>query len=294
MDNGAEPDVVYTYTVSAVFTAGESNLSNSDEGSWASAPAIGGPDAFGYIWRNNQDAGGPEFEWVEISGSGSAVPWSGSMDDGSSAPLDLGFTFPFYDQFHTQVYVGTNGYLSFGQGYSSLGAQPIPTPSDGWSPDNFIAAIWDDLHPGMGGTVTYLADAANQRFIVEFSQVPPYGGGETFTFQFILDASGVITVNYLDINENDVAWAGAGIENSTGTIGLQYNYHGEGGPLADGIAVRYLPPSNCEPVECAGTQETEPNEGWNDGNASYDVMPWTARPWPRPAASRAASTRPSA
>ena len=267
--SGSQMDVTYSYTVRAQFSAGESDPSSADTGYWGSPPTFGGPDAFGYLWVNSLHPAGPEFDWVDISGLGQTAALG---DDDYAGPFDLGFAFPYYDQFPTEVYIGSNGYLSFGQGYSSLSPMPIPWPSDGWSPDNFIAAFWDDLYPGNGGTVYYYADMANQRFIVQFQDVPGYWQGGPFTFQFILDAGGIITVQYLDLDENDLAWAGAGIENSNGTIGLQYHLQGEGAALGDQVAVLYTPPSSCEPVACAGVLETEPNEGWGDNNASWNMI----------------------
>jgi hypothetical protein len=63
-----------------------------------------------------------------------------------------------------------------------------------------------------------------------------------------------------------------GVENSTGTIGLQYNYRGEGAAMADQLQINFLPPSDCGPVTCQGIAETEPNEGWNDNNASWNTI----------------------
>ncbi|MFA7331366.1 MAG: T9SS type A sorting domain-containing protein [Candidatus Delongbacteria bacterium] len=265
---GSEMDVTYTYTVTAEFTAGESAASNADTGYWGSPPSFGGPDAFGYMWINSENPSGPEFEWVDISGTGTPL---GLTDDSNTGPIAIGFDFPFYDQSWSELYVGSNGYVTFGAGFTSLSPQPFPTPSDGWSPDNLIAMFWDDLNPGAGGTVYTRSEP--ERFIVQFQAVPPYGGGGgSYTFQLILNAGGIIQVNYLDMNENDLAWAGAGIENSTGTIGLQYYYQGEGALMADNVALIYTPSPSCGPVECTGTPETEPNEGWNDGNASFDVI----------------------
>ena len=265
-DGGSEMDVVYDYTVTAVFDLGESDPSTADEGHWSGLPTWGGPDAFGYTWIQSLDPGGPDYEWVDISGTGETVALS---DDNSAGPFELGFSFPFYSNFYTDVYIGSNGFLSFGSGSGSLGNQVLPDPN---APNDLIAMFWDDINPGSGGTVYYESDPESGRFIVQFQGVPAFGGSVPMTWEAILDASGRILINHDDIDENDLSSATVGVENIDGTIGLSANANGAGCFLGDGIAFLFLPPSSCEPVDCAGEAETEPNEGWDDGNASYEII----------------------
>ena len=267
--NGAEADVVYSYTVTAAFDAGESDESNADDGYWGTPPTWGGPDAYGYTFVNSEHAGGPDYEFVDISSSGEPV---GLTDDSSAGPFDLGFEMPWYGSTRSQCWIGSNGLVSFSQGWSFIGPMPIPTPTDGWSPDDYVAAFSTDLNPANGGTVYYLSDPAEDRFIVQFDHVNHYWDGGVFTFQVVLHASGLIDIAYDEMTDGQSNSYGAGIENQDGTIGLQYHLNGEGGTLAGGTLVRYLPPSSCEAVDCDGEAESEPNQGWEDGNASYEVI----------------------
>lgn len=261
-DTGSESDVVYDYHVTAQFDAGESDDSNIDAGYWGSPPTWGGPDAFGYAWINSENPGGPEFDWFDISGLGNALTLS---DDSFDGPIDIGFEFVHYENFYNDLYVSSNGYITFGQGYSSLSNGPIPTPGNDWSPDDMIAMFWDDLNPNSGGTVYTYQDTDNQRMIVQFDAISAWGTGGPFSFQARLYSSGIIEIMYLEMDPNDIIGATIGIENSDGTIGLQYNYNGEGGLIADELAIVFTPPSSCEPVDCTGIDELEPNEGWADG-----------------------------
>lgn len=80
----------------------------------AAAPSAGGPDQFGYTYLDSNDPGGPAYGWKDISATGTLASGWTSYDDGYAGPFPLGFTFNYYGQDYTEVYIGSNGYLSFG------------------------------------------------------------------------------------------------------------------------------------------------------------------------------------
>ena len=266
---GSELDVIYDYHVAADYDAGESDPSNVDAGYWGSPPTWGGPDAFGYTFVSSEHPAGPAYEWVDISGIGQA--WDLQLDD-FEGPLELGFQFPFYGSFFDECYVCSNGYVSFGQGYTTYISEPLPQPGNGWAPDNIVAPFWDDFNLPTGGTVYTWADPENERFIAQWDGALGWMGGGPHTFQARLHSSGIVEVAYEDLDEADVSFASVGLENADGTIGLQVNFRGEGALLADQVQVTFVPPSDCGPVDCAGQAESEPNQGWEDGNASCEVI----------------------
>jgi len=187
------------------------------------AKGLGGPDAFGYSWIDSDEAGGPVFNWVDISSTGTALSLS---DDGASAALDLGFTFPYYDSNYTQVYVSSNGLVTFGSGTSERVNSNIP---NGNVPNAVIAVWWDDLDPVDQGQVLYRAEPG--RFIVSYVDVPNYQyptGTGSLTFQVILYSSGKVTLQYqtMDAGEDAEGLSGAtiGIENPAGDDGLEVTY----------------------------------------------------------------------
>ena len=67
----------------------------------------GGPDGFGYMWIDSDEAGGPAFVWNDIAATGTAV--TGLTDDSFAGPFNLGINFPFYANTYSQVFVGSNG-----------------------------------------------------------------------------------------------------------------------------------------------------------------------------------------
>jgi hypothetical protein len=231
---------VHSYHVAAQFSSRESNPSNTDTGFKGVRPTSGGPDASGYTWVNNLDVAGPAVDWVDISATGTALTLA---DDSYSAALPLGFNFPYYGAVKTDVFVGSNGFLSFGAGSTALTNQVLPSTS---TPNDVIAGFWDDMNPSLAGSaVYYLSDVANSRFIVQY-HVPAYGAISPYTFfdfQVILYTDGNIYVNLSNVDEADVSSATLGIENSAGTVGLSANADNTGGRLADGMTYFFAAPA---------------------------------------------------
>ncbi len=177
----------------------------------------GGPDAFGYQWRDSHEPDGPTFAWVDISSVGTPL---GLADDGD-AVVDLPWGFPFYGNTFSSVRVSSNGYLTFGTEGTDYTNDPIP---DGTDPNALIAPFWDDLNPSSGGEVYTYYDASSDRFIVEWYQVPHYGASAPYTFEAILYPNGRIVFQYLDL-QGDLTSATVGIENAAGDDGLQVVYN---------------------------------------------------------------------
>ena len=218
--------------------AGEYDLSVTfDACAAVDPPVAGGPDAFGYRWIGSGAPDGPDFHWFDITSYGTAVALGD--DDYTATPIPIGFPFPFYGVDRSEIIVGSNGMLGFASaGMNYLGNVELPNPS---APNALIAGFWDDLNPGAGGAIHTYSDYLG-RFIVQFTDVPAYGGAVPMTFQVILSPGGDILVQWLDLDEGDLASATVGIENDGGTDGLTANYDGTGATIGDGLAVRFLAP----------------------------------------------------
>ncbi|MBC8449336.1 MAG: DUF11 domain-containing protein, partial [Chloroflexi bacterium] len=197
---------------------------------WGDLPA----SAEGYTWRDSDLTGGPAFDWADISGRGTTVPLG---DDQWSGPFPVGFAFPFFEETFTEFYVSSNGWLSFSPPASSDTSNAwLPHPSE---PRNLVAMFWDDLNPGSGGQVRYLAES--QRLVVSFLEVPRYSSGGPYTFQAILTPDGVITLQYLTMLGTRLNEATVGIQNGDGRQGVTVAHNED--YVHDGLAVRLAPPA---------------------------------------------------
>lgn len=190
----------------------------ASDGSRNSLDNIGGPDAFGYTWKDSNEPDGPAFSWFEINGIGSNTGLS--MDD-QTVGLALPFTFNFYGVDYTSVTVSSNGNVHFGTANSYYYNQCLP---DANGPSAMIAPFWDDLHLPTSGTVYYYNDAANGRFVIEWYNVAHIGAsGDVYTFQVILNSNNTILVQYLSMGGGTygVSNATVGLQNADYSIALQ-------------------------------------------------------------------------
>src|SRR6185503_1312750 len=51
----------------------------------------GGPDVFGYTWRDSDDPNGPAFDWVDITGIGTPITFA-TGDDANTTAIPMGFS----------------------------------------------------------------------------------------------------------------------------------------------------------------------------------------------------------
>jgi hypothetical protein len=172
----------------------------------------GGPDVFGYTWRDSDDPTGPVFDWVDITGVGTQLPLTG--DDSNLTGVPVGFDFPFYGNTFNTVNVCTNGWLSFTNTTTDFSNDPLPNTG---APENMLAAFWDDLTVSTPRIYRY---SDGTRFILQYHQVPRLGSGGPYTFQVILYPSGRIVYQYLDMQGTRLNEATVGIQNAGKNDGL--------------------------------------------------------------------------
>jgi hypothetical protein len=197
---------------------------------WTDDPVIENADYGCSDTLHPEDPDVPTHEWTSIAGTGTFITHG---DDSLSGAIPIGFEFSFYDVLYSNVYVSSNGFLSFlgTAGAGCCSGQTIPT---GFEPNAFIALMWDDLYPPGGGGVYYetTGDPGSQRFIVEWSGVPRCcGTSNPVTGQIeLLEGTDEIFLRY--VTDGDAFnTSTVGIENETGTVGIQV-FNGTSSTLA--------------------------------------------------------------
>ena len=188
--------------------------------------ATGGPDTYGYIWKDSDEPDGPVYSWIDITGTGTLV--TGLADDNYVGPFTMATSLDYYWYEAKKVWIGSNGYLAF-NGVNIAAA--FPTIPQAGGANDYIAGMMADLTftgAGNPGACYYFDDASIT--VVSYIDVPfwsptaPNWTGSN-TFQIILDKNdSTITFQYEaqtgTTQSNNLT---IGIESITGDIGLQHS-----------------------------------------------------------------------
>jgi len=221
-----------------VWTSGLLGISGGGPGVLGS----GGPDLFGYRWKDSDEPGGPTYDWVDISGVGTQIMFNstGYCVDCTSGPFPIGFPFPFYGNSFNEVHVTTEGWISFTSDLHTYSNKPLPDAGAS-TPENLVAAFWDDLVLRNGTGSEPVPSAAyyyndGSRFIVQWDNFYRIADYDTdFTFQIILYPSGRIVYQYETMANGTLNSATIGIQNATKDDGLTVVYNDD--YVHDGLAI---------------------------------------------------------
>lgn len=98
-------------------------------------------------------------------------------DDQYSPAINVGFNFDFYGNTYSNCLISSNNYITFDTinsgGYSGwIIGGGVP----GTGTANSIMSPWQDIHPGLGGTIEYgtFGTAPNRIFVVRWYQIPMF------------------------------------------------------------------------------------------------------------------------
>lgn len=220
----------------------------------------GGPDAYGYTFKDSNEPTGPTFNWVDIENRPGTVQVTGLADDNSVGMFNIGWSFHYYWSDYDKVKLGSNGWLSFNNVGNIASCFPS-VPTAGGAGDNLITPFMSDLtfisnsssNPNVG-RMFYWSNGVDS-FIVQYKTVPWWRQGTpdwagSNTFQVILSGQdSSITFQYLDTDAPNLAAPTQcptameiGIENVTGNVGLNFST-GTNVPV-DNYAVKYYYPAN--------------------------------------------------
>jgi len=166
---------------------------------------------------------------VRAAATGSFV----TLGDDAAVLLPIGFEFPYFGQTWDQVYVHSDGHLTFGEPDLAQTARDAPRAVSG--PPRIAAFFWD-LNPSEEGAAVRYVSAAD-RLTVTWINVPIWtqaGGGLRQNFQATLHSDGRIELAYQSITID------------YGTIGVA-----SGENIFDSVAVDFSAPAPAEPFTAA-------------------------------------------
>jgi hypothetical protein len=241
-----------------------------------------GPDAYGYYALDNTDTAyeqAPTYDWVEIDpnhgGAGISVGL-GDFGQGQedSKTVALPFPFTYYGVTFADVTICSNGWIAMGS-TTLTNYRNWNIPGAG-APENMIAVMWDNLYQAGNNQVYHWYDAANHRYIVQWSRLRNMAGGHTENFQVILydeteypttTGDGIIVFQYDIFNNSDHVqnYSTSGIQNRDRDDGVMYgyfNYYNSGAAaIGSGRAIKFVAFSDSTWGLLSGTVANATNGG---------------------------------
>lgn len=199
-------------------------------------------------WIDSRVAGGPVYNWIDISTIGTQVTFA--SDDQNLGPYAIGFNFPFYGNSYSQVRVAANGWISFtstATGATSYTNLTLPNSS---APENILACWWDDLSPQRAGTNVRRWTNNVDSFVVSYQNVQSFANSGVYNFEVILKSDGSITYQYGNMGTNRLESATIGLQNSDKTKGATIIYNAA--YIANNLAVKFCPSSAVQTVPVSG------------------------------------------
>lgn len=189
--------------------------------------------------------------WIDPSG----MTAHSLSQNGVSAAIPLPFTFFFYGEPWTAVYMGANGLMGFAaSGLETSANVDLPASS---APNALLCPLWDALAPSTS-TRFYtgvVGTAPNRRFVASWVDVQTTGARPApLTFQCILEeTSQRILFQYLDVAATSKSSsasgksASIGIQEATGTLAARYAYNGSD-IVTNGMAILFTPAMPFSPL----------------------------------------------
>ena len=204
----------------------------------------GGPDDYGYVFKDETDSGGPTYNWIDTVGATN----SGITGDDTFGMIALPFAFSFYGTNYSYCYPSTNGQMGFSTGVRYYFNYALPTTN---LPANHLCPYWDDLYVDSSASLLYktVGSAPNRQFVVIWDSVRTYSGSYRLVLEVILsesDNSITYQYRYLDTNARGQSATVGEQQAQTGNDYLQYSY--DTSSLINGRAIKFWRPQYTKDV----------------------------------------------
>jgi len=139
------------------------------------------------------------FRWEEPLQGASKIQFS----SGGYQTIQLGFTFPFYDEVYSSINLFTHGYASFTSTYSTSSNQRFPSADPSYA--KIIAPLWEYVYywyAGPNSGIYYKSLQNPERYVITWYQAPYDGSGGTCNYQIVLyKDNGNILFNYQRVSQ---------------------------------------------------------------------------------------------
>jgi len=229
--------------------------------------ATGGPDNYGYSFIDSNEVGGPVFNWVDISGTGTAL----SSNTYSYDVMPLGATFPYYGEGFSEVAVWGNGMMALNgaQNFGNINNNNVQMPY-AFGTNKYIMTLWDYLwlYPPNDGIV-YYEEITGIGMVIQWVDAVHYDYYQlqSVGFEVILYYDGTILMQYDNMYFGDQsvdygASATVGIEGSS-TEYLEYSYNDA--VVSDSLAILY---TVCNETDADGDGVTSCDGDCDDNDAT--------------------------
>ena len=203
------------------------------------------PQSYYYV-RSDACGTNFNFDWIDATdGSNLNLRY-----DDYYGSVVLPFDFFFNGQSYRNIYVSTNGFISFEtSGAAAYFNRSIPNST---TPNEIIAPFWDDLNPYFGGDifVKTIGTSPNRKAVVQWNNVPHYSQEGSHTFQAILyEGSNEIVFQYGAMSGNYAYGNSAtiGLEFANGTSGVQFAYNAANS-VYQGLALKFAVANSSTPT----------------------------------------------
>jgi serine protease len=176
-----------------------------------------------YSAASSHDAGGPTYQWISAKTLGTRIA-NGSfyangtgldpLDDGTSGPWPINFSFPFYDDSYTNMYVGVNGAISFTDAHVNVGGYFSQLDLPGAPFATLAAPFWNDLlidpvHASPDAGVYLYTTPGMDTTVIEWYDISNFNNtnDHSTNFEIIMTQGGEILFQYHNVGVSSLEQA---------------------------------------------------------------------------------------
>ena len=145
-------------------------------------------------------------------------------DDVNSGAITLPFNFCFFGQTYNTFYIGSNNWIGFSAGQTSTWITTTIPNGGGVAPMNCIMGPWQDINPGVGGSIRWAVygTAPCRRLVVSYYQVPMFScTSQLYSSQIKIYESTNVIETHIQNKPICASWNGGnavhGLHNQNGT-----------------------------------------------------------------------------